>query len=129
MKPLCAICVRRDAYALHELDGKDRPICRECASVPVPEPDSIAVGGFRDGTPAVEALAVIRRQPGVTFTGIREALGIPGPGCHKWAGRRNEHSKVVAKYCAAVRRLAKAGVVRRVGEWPHWTYWPTERSA
>jgi hypothetical protein len=122
VKFLCAICVKRDADTMTDIDGKHRPVCMRCVDEAVPPPAFVRNG------PKEETLRFIRRSPGVTFREIREALDIPGCG-------HREHvvdivaARIANRYCKAVERLAKEQKVERRGEWPHWTYWPTERSA
>lgn len=122
MKPLCAICVRHDAYALHEIDGKDRPVCRECANEEVAEPDR-----FEDDSPMAQTYRVIRHSPGLSFVEIRQRLGIEFGGGTSGC-RRTEEAQVANRYSKAVERLAKEGRVLRRGQRPNWTYWPA-RSA
>lgn len=115
VKYICAVCVRNDAYALHEIDGRDRPICRECACEPVPEPSV-------DGGPKDQMLRVIRYNPDLTFVQIREHLGMLGGGCHKRGGPKSTEATTANTYCQILRRLYQAGHVERHGTWPHFTY-------
>ncbi len=122
MKYLCAICVAREADTMHAIDGKHRPVCAPCVQERVPDPPFVPDG------PKEEALRLIRRSPGLTFREIREALDIPGCG-HRAHVVDIGAARMTNRYCKAVERLAKEQKVERRGEWPHWTYWPAERSA
>jgi hypothetical protein len=119
VKFLCAICIRRDADTMHELDGRHRPVCLECIGSPVPEPAPVRVG------PREQTLRFIKRSPGVTFREIRDALDIPGCG-HRAHNPDPAAARIANRYCKAVERLAIDGLVERRGKWPHWTYWPAE---
>jgi hypothetical protein len=119
VKWLCSICVKRDADTLDDIDGKHRPVCRVCNEQPAPD-----IGPARDEEgPRARALRAIRHNPGATFVELREWLGLPGGGCNKHKGRGStEDSRAANKYCAAVARLVKEGLVERCGAWPNWTY-------
>ncbi len=115
MKYMCSICVRREAETLDEIDGKHRPVCRVCTDEPVADV-------HLDEGPRAKALAAIRHNPGATFKELRDVLNIAGGGCHKYRRERTDEMRLVNKYCAAVSRLVKDGLVERGGSWPHWTY-------
>jgi hypothetical protein len=126
MKYLCAICVRRDAYALHEIDGRDRPICRVCACEPIPDPSYREIRklhGNMLGSPREKVISAVRNNPGATFRRLREVLDMPGGGCKKTGHSPDlDLLRDNNTYCKALERLVASGDVIRDGAWPNFTY-------
>lgn len=112
MKPLCSICVERDANTFDDIMDKERPVCFVCKDG-APKAEKWIP---RAGAQQERVVKFVLERPGMTAQAIREALDIPGP---------TADLQACNAFSAALSRAWKRGLLERRGAYPEFTYWPT----